>query len=146
MVGQSREQLEDPVKYYENLSYQNYEEALLGQLSDFVPELESEDLQDEFELNFDNPTSIPSLCREFRIELSTVDNNHNSSGWKYRGFTQSRCIECGSKPQMFFKKYSEVKVTHKALVCTRCEVIRGEDFYESSTMDAILKELESRGN
>ena len=146
MVGQSKEQLEDPVKYYENLSYQNYEEALLGQLSDFVPELESEDLQDEFELNFDNPTSIPSLCREFRIELSTVDNNHNSSGWKYRGFTQSRCIECGSKPQMFFTKNSEVKVTHKALVCTRCEVIRGEDFYESSTMDAILKELESRGN
>jgi hypothetical protein len=47
---------------------------------------------------------------------------------------------------MFFTKDLDGKVTRKALVCTRCEVIRGEDYYESSTIDSILKELESRGN
>lgn len=143
MIGASQEQVADPIQAYESIAVEDYESKLielLGEMSDYAEETIGDDVQKEFISALNNPLSIPSLCVNFGIEISTINQNHSSDRWKYLGSTQCRCIDCGSKPQLFF---GQIESENKyAIVCTRCEVIRDDQEYESTTVSDILEELE----
>jgi hypothetical protein len=143
MIGSSQDQVNDPVDSYLSLESEDYEsklEELLGDMNEYV---EGEEKGETLEIPSasDNPTSIPSLCKNFGLEISTVSQKFNIGEWKYLGSTQSRCYECGSKPQLFFTETNS-KSDEFALVCTRCEVIREDSNYEQEVIDGILQELE----
>ena len=143
MIGASQEQISDPIKAYGSIEVEDYESKLLellGEMSDYAEETNQDKAEEIFTTASDNPLSIPSLCTNFGIEISTINQTHNSGRWKYLGSTQSRCIECGSKPQLFFGQI-EIQNSY-AIVCTRCEVIRNDQEYESDTVSDILDELE----
>lgn len=142
MIGASQEQVTDPIKAYGSIEVEDYESKLLellGDMSDYAEENIQED-EEDFTAASDNPLSIPSLCMNFGIEISTINQSHSSGRWKYLGSTQSRCIDCGSKPQLFFGQIENQD--SYAIVCTRCEVIRDDEEYESDTVSDILDELE----
>jgi hypothetical protein len=142
MIGASQEQVTDPIKAYGSIEVEDYESKLLellGDMSDYAEENIQDD-EEDFTAASDNPLSIPSLCTNFGIEISTINQSHSSGRWKYLGSTQIRCIDCGSKPQLFFGQI-EIRDSY-AIVCTRCEVIRDDQEYESDTVSDILVELE----
>lgn len=143
MIGVSQEQVADPINAYGSIEVDDYESkllGLLGDMNDYAEENMKDVLEEKFTAASDNPLSIPSLCTNFGIEISTINQSHSSGRWKYLGSTQSRCIDCGSKPQLFFGQI-EIQKSY-AIVCTRCEVIRDDQEYESETLSEIFLELE----
>jgi hypothetical protein len=110
-------------------------------MTEYVEAKEEVGLEKEFANASENPESITTLCREFNLEISTINSKYNEGKWKYLGSTQHRCIECNSKPQLFFAEYVKSQEEF-AVVCTRCEVIRDEDVYGTSDINEILEELE----
>jgi hypothetical protein len=143
MIGPTEDQVMDPVQVYGSIQIEDYESKiaeLMGDMSEYVEVKIESTSHDDFSAASKNPLSIPSLCTNFGIDISTINRNHSSGEWKYLGSTQRRCVDCGSKPQLFF---GEIKVQDRyAIVCTRCEVIRDETEYETQAVTEILKELE----
>jgi DNA helicase IV len=142
MIGSTQDQVFDPVNAYASIETEDYESKiaeLLGDMTEYAEEPENDVERNLIGASL-NPLSVPTLCRNFGIEISTINQNHSSGKWKYLGSTQSRCIDCGSKPQLFF---GEIELQERyAIVCTRCEVIRDEVEYEPQAINEILDELE----
>lgn len=149
MIGASQDQVNDPVQTYLSLEVEDYEsklQELLGDMTEHVEAKEQTMLEGDNTYALNNPNSIPTLCKDFNIDISTVNSKFNEGKWKYLGSTQHRCIECNSKPQLFFVEIQK-KQEEFAFVCMRCEVIRDEEVYENEDIDEILEELEiSRRN
>ena len=144
MIGASQDQVNDPVKAYLSLEVEDYEskiQEMLGDMTEYVETKEERENEKEFTSASENPESIATLCRDFNLEISTINAKYNEGKWKYLGSTQHRCIECNSKPQLFFTEYIKSQEEF-AVVCTRCEVIRDESVYGTADIDEILEELE----
>lgn len=142
VLGPSMEQISDPVEYFGRLDEEYYEsrvEELLGDMSDYA---EKDDIGNPANgVGFlHNAYSVPSLCSQFGLNVSTINPKFHEGVWRYLGSTQSRCLECGSKPQLFFGEEMEAG-NYFATVCLNCEVIRGDTDYEKQIIEEILAEL-----
>lgn len=145
LIGPGKEQLVDPISYYEKLS-EEYEVSSEVGIEDYLESVveTAETNQDRNLLSaLENPTSIPSLCDAVGVSVSTTNSKHSDNGWISHGSTQVRCIECASKPQLFFTRHVIGKDFHfGALVCMTCEIIRDEDYYSADDMLEVFSELD----
>lgn len=142
VLGPSMEQISDPVEFYSRIDDDDYEaklEALLGDISEYIEDQDEENNESNSGLS-ENIHSIPRLCSQFGLSISTINRKFHEGTWSYLGSTQNRCLECGSKPQLFFSEKQHVPNTF-ATVCMTCEIIRDETDYGQETIQGILSEL-----
>lgn len=142
VLGPSMEQISDPVEFYGRIDDDDYEaklETLLGDISEYIEDEDSRSNDLSLELS-ENMYSIPRLCSQFGLSISTINRKFHEGTWSYLGSTQNRCLECGSKPQLFFSDEQRAPNSF-ATVCMTCEIIRDEMDYGQETIQEILSEL-----
>lgn len=143
VIGRNSLEVKKPIQYYEKMDVK--EEFI----STTIDDLENV-LQDYQELVIQNPgsmkyssSSIPALCSEFNLAISTSEDELLEDGWFYVGLTQrTRCLSCNYKQQQVFRKHvkSSNLISHVgAFVCLGCLVARQSATYPSE----ILKEIDS---
>ena len=89
--------------------------------------------------------SIPKLCENFGLQITTIDPFMLSDNWFYLGMTNVRCVACGWRQQQVFRKHqlsSKGALSHPgALVCLSCLVARNGNEYSTDSLNTIDEEL-----
>ena len=145
VIGRTSVEAKKPIDFYSKLEIFEQDQALT-----------LEDVQLDFtettEIVSSSPgsiefseSSIPALCSEFNLAISTTDDQMLESGWFYVGITQkTRCVSCNFKQQQVFRLHSEEKgkIAHPgALVCLGCLVARKSSAYSSEVLSQVDSEL-----
>ena len=74
--------------------------------------------------------SILQICLDLNVDMKQASGEFVSGQWIFAGMTQTRCQECGDKPQMIFVKHfrgasgSEPHEHYFAIACPGCSVVR----------------------
>ena len=145
VIGRSLNEVNKPIDYYEKMDGE--EEASILTIDDLVldlPEVEILHPQQPGSSQFPE-SSVPHLCKNFNLAISTSDLELLESGWFYQGLTQStRCVTCSFKQQQVFRRHidSKNKVSHQgAFVCLGCLVARRSSEYSLEILTNIDNEL-----
>jgi hypothetical protein len=84
------------------------------------------------------------------LHLQSSKERFNQGNWFFLGFTQVKCIKCGTKPQYIFRRHyviensGEEKVYHYwGIVCSKCESILDGSSYPRWLLDKIAEELDA---
>jgi hypothetical protein len=145
VIGRNSLEVKKPIQYYEAMDLSDEEIGIMFEdLKIELPEIQELTPAEPGSLAYSN-SSVPALCEDFNMIISTTDPNLLESGWFYVGLTQStRCISCNFKQQQVFRRHQNVsnKISHPgAFVCLGCLVARLSTNYNSQVLLDVDKEL-----
>lgn len=144
VIGRNLMEVKSPIKYYLNMESNEDYIALTIEDLDIDPSIDELEVPRPASIRY-SKTSVPTLCANFNLIISTSDEEFLKDGWFYVGLTQNtRCVSCNFKQQQVFRRhvYSKNVASHPGtLVCLGCLVPRHNSDYAPKILESIDSEL-----
>lgn len=145
VIGRTSLEAKKPIDFYNKLESLDEERPLtLKELGIELPEVKNLLIPKPGSIKLPE-SSVPELCTQFGLEVSTTDTQMLHAGWFYVGLSQNtRCMSCSFKQQQVFRLHIEEngKLSHPGtFVCLGCLVARRSSIYSQEVLSNVDSEL-----